>query len=196
MLKKVQTTKSASSRSEPRSAQDCFAILKSDHTEIKRLLKHLNDGDGDDSADRDDLLKEIEEKLKTHTAMEEQTIYPAFKKAAQENDQHLYFEAVEEHGLVDTVLPELLDTDRESPEFKARAKVLLDLVKHHIEEEEEEFFPKAKKAIGAKELTAIGERMAEFKSETDDEPEDHERDESADDEGDEDGASSKTRDAW
>jgi len=148
------------------SEPDGLALLKADHAEIKRLLKQLNEMEGGEAKDHEDLLNQIETKLKTHTAIEEQILYPAFKRAVQEGDKHLYFEAVEEHGLVDIVLPELMETDLGSHEFKAKAKVLLDLVEHHSEEEESEMFPRAKKAIGAKELRALSERMAELKSES------------------------------
>jgi hemerythrin-like domain-containing protein len=175
MPKKSKTKEPAPSPKEHGSEKDALALLKSDHTEVKRLLKQLNNTEDDETEDREALLNEIEAKLKTHTEMEEQIFYPAFKEAVEEDDQHIYFEAIEEHGLVDIVLPELKETEIDSQEFKAKAKVLLDLVEHHIEEEEGEMFPKARKAIGAEELRELGERMAEFMADFDEgEPEDAE----------------------
>ena len=155
-----------SSGTETRSRHDALAVLKSDHAEVKRLLKQLNDSADKESRDLEELLGEIEVKLKTHTEMEEEIFYPAFKDAIEENDQHLYFEALEEHGLVDTVLPELQDTEVGTPEFKAKAKVLLDLIEHHVEEEEGEMFTKARSSMSAEELRELGKRMAEFKGES------------------------------
>ena len=143
------------------SPTDALSILKSDHREVKRLLKKLNDRTFAD--DSQQLLAEIQSMLKAHTQMEEEIFYPAFKEAVEESDQHIYFEAVEEHGLVDAVLPKFDPSDTESPEFEALAKVLQDLVTHHIKEEEDQMFTKARKALGEDGLREVGERMRAFK---------------------------------
>jgi hypothetical protein len=86
---------------------------------------------------REELLEEIEMELKIHTTIEEKIFYPAFREAAEKkDDRKLYYEAVEEHHVVDTVLPELKATEVGSEVFAAKAKVLKDLVEHHAEEEE------------------------------------------------------------
>ncbi len=83
--------------------------------------------------------------------------------------EKLYYEALEEHHVVDLVLPEIRSTFEGSEEFEAKGKVLKDLVEHHAEEEEKkEMFPKARKAMGAAELRNLGMRMQERKRRTDD----------------------------
>lgn len=85
--------------------------------------------------------------MKVHTQIEEEIFYPAFQQSAQgEEEEQLYYEALEEHHVVDMVLPELKGTDEASEEFAAKAKVLKDLIEHHAKEEENEMFPKARKA--------------------------------------------------
>jgi hemerythrin-like domain-containing protein len=65
---------------------------------------------------------------------------------------------VQEHHVVDLVLPEM--NDGESPEeLKAKAKVLKDLVEHHAEEEEKQMFPRARKVMERDELRSLGEMM-------------------------------------
>jgi hemerythrin-like domain-containing protein len=141
------------------SSEDAISMLKSDHTQVKRLLKQLSKTEEDAADERKELLARIETELKAHTQIEEEIFYPQFRDAAGDSDAHLYFEAVEEHGLVDIVLPEMKETDSSSEEFAAKAKVLLDLVEHHIEEEEDQMFPKAKRALGKTTLQELGEQM-------------------------------------
>lgn len=65
--------------------------------------------------------------------------------------------------MVDLVLPEIKDTDPDSDEFGAKAKVLKDLVEHHAEEEETEMFPRARKLMDREELLRLGAEMASAK---------------------------------
>ena len=95
-----------------------------------------------------------------HTQIEEEIFYPAFKDSLKsERDEHLYYEALEEHHVVDLILPEIKGATEGSEEFDAKAKVLKDLVEHHAEEEESSMFPKARKAIGTARLRELGEEL-------------------------------------
>ena len=147
------------------SGEDAVSLLKSDHVQVKRMLKQLHRTGEEATDEREQLLAQIERELKTHTQIEEEIFYPEFKEAANESDTHLYLEALEEHGLVDIVLPALKESDPSSEEFAAKAKVLMDLVEHHIEEEESEMFPKARRALGATALKEIGQRLEARKQE-------------------------------
>jgi iron-sulfur cluster repair protein YtfE (RIC family) len=97
---------------------------------VKQLLNRLNATTERAVNQREQLLQEIETELKIHTRLEEEIFYPAFKKAAKTADDHLYYEAVEEHHMVDMALKEMKAADAESEEFSAKAKVLQDLVLH------------------------------------------------------------------
>ena len=101
-----------------------------------------------------------------HTLFEEEIFYPAFRVAVEgKKDEHLYYEALEEHHVVDMVLPEIKGSSKGSDEFAAKAKVLKDLVEHHAEEEEGQMFPKARKLMKAAGLRELGERLQERKQE-------------------------------
>jgi len=144
---------------------DAISLLMQDHKKVKQLLKQL-DNTTERAADRrETLFEEIRNELKIHTQLEEEIFYPAYKEAARESDEHLYYEAVEEHHLVDVVLPEMESSDVESEEFSAKAKVLLDLVEHHVREEEKQMFPKARKAMGTEELRELAKQIQERKTE-------------------------------
>jgi hemerythrin-like domain-containing protein len=157
-------TRKASDRQNSRSGKDAIALLKQDHKNVRQLLKKLESAEEGD--DRLELFSEIENELKAHTQIEEEIFYPAFHQAAEgEKDEHLYYEAVEEHHVVDMVLPEMKDTDESSDEFAAKAKVLKDLVEHHIEEEEGQMFPKARKLLDTRELKDLGQQLEQRKQE-------------------------------
>lgn len=95
---------------------------------------------------------------------EEDIFYPAFRDAAKKkNDKDLYYEALEEHHVVDMVMPEIKKTKADSEEFGAKAKVLKDLVEHHAGEEEKEMFPRAKKLMDREQLLDLGQQLAQAK---------------------------------
>jgi hemerythrin superfamily protein len=146
--------------------KDAIALLKQDHEKVRDLLDELEKAAMKEDGDAESLLAEIESELRIHTTIEEEIFYPAFREAAsKQDDTKLYYEAVEEHHVVDMVLPEIDTGEAGSPEFAAKAKVLKDLVEHHAEEEEKEMFPRAKKLMDKDELISLGEQLAQRKKE-------------------------------
>jgi hemerythrin-like domain-containing protein len=145
---------------------DAIQLLKADHKEVKELLKKLTETTERATTSRKDLLEKIEMEVKIHTQIEEEIFYPAFHEAAEKrDDQMMFYEATEEHHVVDMVLPELKQTDPSTRTFTAKAMVLKELIEHHADEEEKEMFPKAKKLIDKDELQRLGERMEQRKKE-------------------------------
>ena len=139
---------------------DAIALLKEDHKRVKELLKKLDETTERGVATRKKLLGQIEMEKKAHTTIEEEIFYPAFKEAAEKSDdEEMFFEALEEHHVVDLVLPELKNTDPSTPQFGAKAKVLKELIEHHADEEEKEMFPRARKLLTKAELVDLGARM-------------------------------------
>ena len=153
----MPTTKRASTR-------DAIALLKQDHRKVRSLLSELEKTSDRAAGKRQQLLAEIEQELTVHTKIEEDIFYPAFRDAARkDDDRKLYYEALEEHHVVDMVLPEIKQTAADADEFAAKAKVLKDLVEHHAEEEETELFPRAKTILGREELLRLGRELARAK---------------------------------
>lgn len=144
--------------------KDAIGLLKEDHTKVRALLGELEKSSEKATTRRAELLEEIERELKIHTTIEEEIFYPAFREAAEKKDDlKLYYEAIEEHHVVDNVLPELKGTDPATEVFAAKAKVLKDLVEHHAEEEETEMFPRARKLMDREELVRLGDQLAQAK---------------------------------
>src|SRR5262249_38242902 len=92
-------------------ATDAISLLKEDHQKVRQLLRRL------ESKGTEELLGQIENELKVHTQIEEEIFYPAFKDSLRsERDEHLYYEALEEHHVVDLVLSEIKGTTEGSEE--------------------------------------------------------------------------------
>lgn len=139
-------------------------LLKSDHEKVKAILTQLSESTDRAVKKRTDLLDKLEMEISIHTQLEEQILYPAFKAAGGKDEAEMYYEAKEEHRTVDSlVLPDLKATDPATPEFAGRVKVVKELLEHHIEEEETEMFPKAKKLLGNAKLEQLGEEMLAMK---------------------------------
>lgn len=139
---------------------DAIQLLKNDHKLVKELLTELEESTTRAVKKRGELLHQIQMNLKAHTAIEEEIFYPAFKHVGKKEESKMYFEALEEHRAAeDLVLPDLLKTDPASDQFSGRAKVLKELIEHHIEEEEGEMFPDAKKLLSKEQLTELGKQM-------------------------------------
>jgi len=140
-------------------------LLKADHEKVKGILNQLSESTDRALKKRVDLLDKLEMEITIHTQLEEQILYPAFKEAGGREEDEMYYEAKEEHRTVDSlVLPDLKNTDPSTPEFAGRVKVVKELLEHHIEEEETEMFPKAKKLLGKAKLDELGEQMEVMKT--------------------------------
>ncbi len=139
-------------------------LLKDDHSRLRGLLEKLEQTTERGVKIRESLVDQIEVEIKVHSKIEEEIFYPAYKNAARKKeDREMFYEATEEHHVVDMVLPELKATDPKSEQFGAKAKVLKELIEHHAEEEEKEMFKKARKLMKAAELNELGAAMVKRK---------------------------------
>ncbi|MBC3255999.1 hemerythrin domain-containing protein [Pseudomonas paralactis] len=140
-------------------------LLKADHERVKTLLTQLSESTERGVKKRTELLAKLEMEITLHTQLEEEILYPAFRKAGGKEQEVMYHEAKEEHRTVDAlVLPDLKQTEPSSTEFSGRVKVLKELLEHHIEEEESEMFPQAKKLLGKATLEELGAEMEAMKA--------------------------------
>lgn len=141
--------------------KNAIDLLKQDHEHVKGLLEKLSETTERGVKTREKLFEEIFIELEVHAQIEEELLYPEFhRRAENRDDEKMFFEARDEHALVRQIeLPALRDTSISSVEFAARARVVKDLVEHHVEEEESEMFPRIKQLFSQEELIELGERM-------------------------------------
>ena len=100
--------------------------------------------------------------LAVHEEMEERIFYPAVRENATKEGIADVLEGYEEHHVADLIVSELKATNIEDETYDAKFEVLRENVEHHIDEEEEELFPEARKALGDR-AAEIGEKMQAFK---------------------------------
>ncbi len=123
---------------------DIFDRLKQDHDRHRDMLEKLADTSGD-SAERQDMFKKFRIEVSAHAAAEEESLYAVMLQDPElrEEGQH----SVSEHKEIDDFLEELENTEMSSPSWMATFKKLRHRYEHHIDEEEEEIFPEAKKQL-------------------------------------------------
>ena len=138
---------------------DPFKLLKTDHRNVAQLFNQLEAARGKAKLS---VFDQIKTELELHTHIEEKIFYPALEKPEETHD--LTLEAYEEHATVKTLLKELSRARSADDEWEAQAKVLQENVEHHVEEEENELFPKAEGALSEEDLMDLGARMQEEKS--------------------------------
>src|SRR5215208_3133684 len=120
---------------------DAFELLKADHRKVEELFEELESASGKTKIS---VFNQIKTELELHTQLEEKIFYPALEKPSETHD--LTLEAYEEHDVVKKLLRELSRAKTPNEEWEAKAKVLQENVEHHVEEEENQLFPKAEKA--------------------------------------------------
>jgi hemerythrin superfamily protein len=141
---------------------DAIVLLRNDHKTVEKLFKQFEKlGDGAKKTKRR-VVDEIIRELSTHAAIEEQHFYPAVRKAA-EDIEDVVLEGLEEHHIVTWTLSELEGMSPDEERFDAKVTVLIESVRHHVEEEEQEMFPKVREVMGRKELQALGATMESAK---------------------------------
>lgn len=139
---------------------NAITMLKSDHAMIKRLMRELGETSERATKQRETLVQQIEQVVKMHAQIEEEVFYPAFKARTRNTEEEdLFYEAAEEHHVVDMVLPALKAANPKSHEFTAKAKVLKDLLEHHIKEEETQMFAHARQVFSEDQLRELGDLM-------------------------------------
>ena len=137
-------------------AVDAVKLLKDDHKKVKDLFRQFEKAR---SADRKkQIAQEAMHELEIHAEIEEEIFYPAAKAKADAEGKELVAEAVEEHHVVKVLIGELKAMPEVNEQFEAKFTVLIENVEHHIEEEEQEMLPDAKKTLG-KEIETLGDRM-------------------------------------
>jgi hemerythrin superfamily protein len=144
---------------------DALTLLTADHNRVRGLFEQFDRAtESDDDATLGRVGAKIFEELRVHTTIEEERFYPAVHDLSQEIGE-LVDEGVEEHHVVKVLMGEIDALASSSDEWTAKMTVLIENVKHHAEEEEQEMFPKVRSAADAATLQALAEQLEAKKSE-------------------------------
>ena len=142
-------------------SQDAIVMLKADHKEVRGLFREFQKA-STTPARKGKLVDKIIELLTAHTYIENEVMYPRVRALLPDLEDDV-LESYEEHHVADLLVMELAPMSYDDERFVAKATVLIENVDHHIEEEEQEWFPKVRQALGRKQLQELGERMASLR---------------------------------
>jgi hemerythrin superfamily protein len=149
---------------------DAIALLKADHKEVEQLFSQFEKAGDRALKLKEKLVEKMIRALAIHAAIEEMFFYPAVRTAALKANtkvsgaaSDLVLESLEEHHIVKWTLAELEKMKATDERFDAKVTVLIENVKHHVGEEENDLFPKARRLMNAKVLNELGERMEKAK---------------------------------
>ncbi|MGQ3053485.1 MAG: hemerythrin domain-containing protein [Roseateles sp.] len=137
--------------------QDAIAMLKEDHKKVSALFEEFEKARSVNR--KKQIVATICQELTVHAQLEEEIFYPAFKAALK--DKELVPEATVEHASVKDLIAQVRDQEPSGEDYDAKVKVMGEYVKHHVKEEQNEMFAKAKKS--RLDLLELGRQMAERK---------------------------------
>ena len=141
---------------------DAIVLLKDDHKQIRKTFRDFKKAGPRAQATKGKLVDRMIELLTVHTYVENECMYPAARERVPELETHI-LESFEEHHVADVLCIELAAMSPDDERFDAKTTVLIENVSHHMDEEEEEWFPQVRSALGRKELQRLGEEILEMK---------------------------------
>ena len=140
-------------------AQDAIALLRADHKLVSELFDEYEKSRS--TSKKQQLVAKICTELTVHAQVEEEIFYPAVKAALK--DKELISEATVEHATVKDLIAQVEGVEPDGEMFDAKIKVLSEYIKHHVKEEQNEMFPKAKGT--SLDMAELGAQMAKRKAE-------------------------------
>ena len=140
---------------------NAFDLLEQDHREVEEWFDEFDELKDSEEDRKSELAEKICLALKVHAQIEEEIFYPRAREATKDDD--LIDEAIVEHATVKNMIAEIEEMDVGEELYDARIRVLGEMVKRHIREEEEELFPELQSA--KMDLDAVGNELAERKQE-------------------------------
>jgi Hemerythrin HHE cation binding domain len=146
----------------PAKKSDAVDLLDADHIAVKKLFatyKKLCDQSAS-ADDKREVAEQICKELTVHARIEEEIFYPELREAIDADD--LLDEAEVEHGTAKDLITQISDMSPEDDLYDARLTVLGEYIDHHVKEEREQIFVKARKS--RLDLVAMAEELSERKT--------------------------------
>jgi hemerythrin superfamily protein len=157
----MQQSEKTGRRTRSGSTRDAIALLKADHRQVEGWFKQFEKAKKSERKEK--LATQICDALKLHMRIEEEIFYPAFLVATQDTEMH--HEAEVEHAGAKRLIEEIEVMRPGDEYYDAKVKVLSEMIKHHVKEEEQPggMFAEARKSD--MDLDDMGQRMAARKKE-------------------------------
>ena len=141
---------------------DAIVLLKDEHKQIKKTFSDFEKAGEKAFAEKGKLVDRMIELLTVHTYIENEVMYPRVRELLPEVEDDV-LESYEEHHVADVLCLELSVMKPDSDRFVAKTTVLIENVTHHVDEEEQDWFPKVREGLSRKQLQEIGARMIELR---------------------------------
>jgi len=140
--------------------RDVIEVLTHDHREVEELFDQIEQAT--DGSERRELTDQVITELIRHSVAEEQYMYPAAREYIPDGDAIVDGE-IADHNEVEEALKALEDIDADDPEFMNRFRRMSEDVKDHVQEEEDELFPKLRQHATAEALRELGKKVERAK---------------------------------
>ena len=137
---------------------DAIVLLKDDHKQILRTFRDFEQAGDGAVKKKGALVDRIIELLTVHTYLENEVMYPRVRQLVPDLEDDI-LESYEEHHVADVLVMELSAMSASDERFTAKTMVLIENVRHHMQEEEDEWFPQVREGLGRKSLQEIGAEM-------------------------------------
>jgi hemerythrin-like domain-containing protein len=148
----------------PFDIRDPFLYLAQEHRKVEELFGKLEEEEEGAESRKQDLFDELSQALSLHAELEETYLYPLLEE--REETQALSEEGQAEHAEVKELLAELEQLSVSEDEWGAKLSELQEKVSHHVMEEENEMFEKARQVLTESEIATLAQSMAAFVQET------------------------------
>jgi hemerythrin-like domain-containing protein len=149
---------------------DAIVMLREDHKEMRRVFKEFERAKDATANKQQRLVDKMMTLLKQHTYIENEVMYPRVRELVPELEDDI-LESYEEHHVADLLIEELAVLRASDERFRAKAMVLIENVRHHMDEEENEWFPQVREALGRKQLQELGVAMKQVRKDAPGPPE-------------------------
>ena len=137
---------------------DAIVLLKDDHKQIRKVFKDFQAASDTATGRKGTLVKQMIELLTQHTYIENEVMYPRVRELLPDLEDDV-LESYEEHHVADVLVMELAAMKPSDERFDAKTTVLIENVLHHMDEEEQDWFPKVREGLGRKQLQEIGQEL-------------------------------------
>ena len=144
-------------------SSDAIVLLKEDHKQIKKLFREFTAAGESAHKTKGALVAKLIELLTIHTYLENEVMYPEVRRLLPDLEADV-LESYEEHHVADVLCMELYGLSPDAERFDAKTTVLIESVRHHIDEEESQWFPKVRAGLSRKQLQDLGARMEQARS--------------------------------
>ena len=141
---------------------DAIVLLKQDHKEVRRMFRDFESAGEGAEKQKQRIVDRIIEALTVHTYIENEVMYPRVRELLPDLEDDV-LESYEEHHVADVLVVELAAMKASDERFDAKTTVLIENVEHHMDEEEQDWFPKVREGLGRKALQEIGADLVRAK---------------------------------